>query len=123
MRGVHGSNDDELRLSTITPCDLRTAGLISNLVTSAADTRSMGIDRLADLQTALFESFVDLVESVDATALQVSVTRKSSSLTVRLEALEPDWTEEPSFLVRRVLTTLADRVEAGDGTIEFEFSA
>ena len=53
-------------LTTIAPCDLRTSRLIANLVTSAVDTDTMDIDRVADLQTALFESFIDLVESVDS---------------------------------------------------------
>ena len=75
MRGVHNSNDDALRASTITPCDLRSSGLIANLVTSAADTRAMGIGRLADLQTALFESYIDLVESVQADSIRVDVDK------------------------------------------------
>ncbi len=120
MRQVHSSNRD-LRLSTTAPCDLRTTGLITNLVTSAADTRSIGIDRLADLQTALFESFVDLVESVEAESVTVVVNRTDTALTVRLAAIDPEWTSTPSFLVQRVLDTLADRVSTSDGAIEFEF--
>lgn len=123
MRAVHGSIDGDLRLSTIAPCDLRTSSLITNLVTSAVDPRSIDIDRLADLQTVLFESFVDLVESVDAASVEVTVERTDQALTVRLAALEPRWTGEPSFLAQRVLATLADRVETGEGSIEFEFHA
>lgn len=123
MRAMHSSIDGDLRLSTIAPCDLRTSGLIANLVTSAVDTNSMDIDRLADLQTALFESFIDLVESVDADAVQVIVNRTESALTVRLVAVDPAWTGTPSFLMRQVLSTLADRVETADGAIEFEFRA
>ena len=123
MRAVHGSIDGDLRLSTIAPCDRRTCSLITNLVTSAVDPRLMDIDRLADLQTVLFESFVDLVESVDAASVEVTVERTDQALTVRLAAVEPRWTGEPSFLAQRVLTTLADRVKTGDGSIEFEFSA
>ena len=123
MRAVHGSIDGDLRLSTIAPCDLRTSSLITNLVTSAVDPRLIDIDRLADLQTVLFESFVDLVESVDAASVEVTVERTDQALTVRLAAVEPRWTGEPSFLAQRVLTTLADRVNTGDGSIEFEFSA
>jgi hypothetical protein len=122
MRQVHSSNRD-LRLSTTAPCDLRTTGLVTNLVTAAADTGSIGIDRLADLQTALFESFVDLVESVDAKSVHVVVTRTDTAMNVRLAAVEPEWTSSPSFLVLRVLSTLADRVATSDGTIEFEFLA
>ncbi len=123
MRGVHNSNDDALRASTITPCDLRSSGLIANLVTSAADTRAMGIGRLADLQTALFESYIDLVESVQADSIRVDVDRTGEAITVRMVAIEPEWTGTPSFLVQRVLDTLADRVETGEGSIEFEFLA
>jgi hypothetical protein len=123
MRAMHSSIDGGLRLTTIAPCDLRTSRLIANLVTSAVDTATMDIDRVADLQTALFESFIDLVESVDAKAVEVTVSRSDSALTVRLEALQPTWTGKPSFLMRQVLSTLADRVEAGEGAIEFEFSA
>jgi hypothetical protein len=122
MRLVHSSNRD-LRLSTTAPCDLRTTALVTNLVTSAADTASIGVDRLADLQTALFESFVDLVESVEAESVQVVVTRTDTAMTVRLAAVEPDWIGTPSFLVRRVLDTLADRVSTADGAIEFRFHA
>lgn len=123
MRAMHRSIDGELRLTTTAPCDLRTSRLIANLVTSAVDTDTMDIDRVADLQTALFESFVDLVESVDAASVEVSVSRSTSGLTVRLAALEPTWTAEPSFLMTRVISTLADRVETSEGAIEFEFSA
>lgn len=123
MRAVNGSIDSALRLSTIAPCDLRTSGLITNLVTSAADTRSMDIDRLADLQTALFESFIDLVESVDAASIEVIVDRTELGLSVRLAAVEPRWAGEPSFLMKRVVSTLADRVETSEGAIEFEFLA
>lgn len=123
MRAMHSSIDGGLRLSTIAPCDLRTGRLIANLVTSAVDTDTMDIDRVADLQTALFESFIDLVESVDATTIEVTVNRSDSALTIRLAAVDPSWTAEPSFLVTRVLSTLADRIETGDGAIEFEFSA
>lgn len=123
MRRMHSSIDGDLRLTTIAPCDLRTSGLITNLVTSALDTRQMDIDRVADLQTALFESFIDLVESVDADAIEVSVSRSESGLGVRLAALDPTWTAQASFLMTRVLSTLADRVETGPGVIEFEFSA
>jgi hypothetical protein len=42
---------------------------------------------------------------------------------VRLAALEPTWTAKPSFLMTQVVSALADRVEAGEGAIEFEFSA
>jgi hypothetical protein len=120
IRLVHSSNRD-LRLSAVAPCDLRTTGLITNLVTSAVDTRSIGIDRLADLQTVLFESFVDLVESVEAEDVHVVVNRTDGGMTVRLAAVDPEWTGAPSFLVQRVLTALADRVETGEGAIEFEF--
>ena len=120
---MHGSIDGDLQLATIAPCDLRTSRLIANLVTSAVDTDAMDIDRVADLQTALFESFIDLVESVDAGAVEVTVSRSHTGLTVRLAALDPVWTGEPSFLMTRVVSTLADRVETGDGAIEFEFSA
>lgn len=123
MRAMHSSIDGDLTLTTIAPCDLRTSRLIANLVTSAVDTDTMDIDRVADLQTALFESFIDLVESVDADAVEVTVSRTNDALTVRLEALEPSWTSEPSFLMTRVVATLADRVETGEGAIEFEFSA
>ena len=123
MRVMHGSIDGDLTLTTLAPCDLRTSRLIANLVTSAVDTDTMDIDRVADLQTALFESFIDLVESVDAKAVEVTVGRSRSGLTVRLAAVNPTWTSEPSFLMTRVVSTLADRVEAGDGAIEFEFSA
>jgi len=123
MRRMHSSIDGDLRLTTIAPCDLRTSGLITNLVTSAVDTQRMDIDRVADLQTALFESFIDLVESVDADAIEVSVGRSESGLAVRLAALDPTWTAPPSFLMTRVLSTLADRVATGPGAIEFEFSA
>lgn len=123
MRVVHSSIDGDLRLTTIAPCDLRTSRLVANLVTSAVDTDAMDIDRIADLQTALFESFIDLVESVDATAVEVTVSRSETGLTVRLAALDPTWTAEPSFLMTQVLSTLADRVETGSGAIEFEFSA
>jgi hypothetical protein len=123
MRAMHGSIDGDLRLSTIAPCDLRTSRLVTNLVTSAVDTDTMDIDRVADLQTALFESFVDLVESVEANAVEITVSRSETGLTVRLAALDPSWTSEPSFLMTRVLSTLADRVQTGNGAIEFEFSA
>lgn len=123
MRAMHGSIDGDLRLSTVAPCDLRTSRLIANLVTSAVDTDTMDIDRVADLQTALFESFIDLVESVDATAVEVTVSRSRGGLTVRLAALDPVWTGAPSYLMTRVVSSLADRVETGDGAIEFEFSA
>jgi len=120
---VNISNDDGLNLSTVAPCDLRTSGMITNLVTSAADSRSMGIGRLADLQTALFESYVDLVESVQADSVRVDVGRTDEAITVRMTAIDPEWTGTPSFLVQRVLDTLADRVETGEGSIEFEFLA
>lgn len=123
MRAMHGSIDGDLTLTTIAPCDLRTSRLIANLVTSAVDTDTMDIDRVADLQTALFESFIDLVESVDADAVEIVVSRTTDALTVRLAAVEPSWTSEPSFLMTRVVSTLADRVETGEGAIEFEFSA
>ena len=123
MRAMHGSIDGDLRLSTIAPCDLRTSRLVTNLVTSAVDTDTMDIDRVADLQTALFESFVDLVESVEANAVEITVSRSETGLAVRLAALEPSWTSEPSFLMTQVLSTLADRVQTGNGAIEFEFSA
>lgn len=123
MRAMHGSIDGDLRLSTIAPCDLRTSRLVTNLVTSAVDTDTMDIDRVADLQTALFESFIDLVESVEANAVEITVSRSETGLTVRLAALDPTWTSEPSFLMTQVLSTLADRVQTGNGAIEFEFSA
>lgn len=123
MRAMHGSIDGDLRLSTIAPCDLRTSRLVTNLVTSAVDTDTMDIDRVADLQTALFESFIDLVESVEANAVEITVSRSETGLTVRLAALDPSWTSEPSFLMTQVLSTLADRVQTGNGAIEFEFSA
>jgi hypothetical protein len=122
MRAMHSSIDGDLRLTTIAPCDLRTSHLIANLVTSAVDTSTMDIDRVADLQTALFESFIDLVESVDADAVEVTVSRSEAGLTVRLAALDPTWTAQPSFLMTRVLSALADRVETDSGAIEFEFS-
>jgi hypothetical protein len=71
----------------------------------------------------LFESFIDLVESVDASAVEVTVSRSEAGMTVRLAALEPTWTAKPSFLMTQVVSALADRVEAGEGAIEFEFSA
>ncbi|MDH3250745.1 MAG: hypothetical protein OEQ47_17380 [Acidimicrobiia bacterium] len=120
---MHGSIAGDLRLSTIAPCDLRTSRLVTNLVTSAIGTDTMDIDRVADLQTALFESFIDLVESVEANAIEITVSRSETGLTVRLAALDPTWTSEPSFLMTQVLSTLADRVETGNGAIEFEFSA
>ncbi len=123
MRAMHGSIDRDLTLTTTAPCDLRTSRLIANLVTSAVDTDTMDIDRVADLQTALFEAFIDLVESVDSDAVEVTVSRTNDSLTVRLAAVDPNWTSEPSFLMTRVVSTLADRVETGEGAIEFEFSA
>lgn len=123
MRAMHSSIDGDLRLTTTAPCDLRTSRLITNLVTSAVDTETMDIDRVADLQTALFESFIDLVESVDATAVEITVSRSQAGLTVRLAALDPTWAAEPSFLMTQVVSTLADRVETSDGAIEFEFSA
>lgn len=123
MRVMYGSIDGDLRLTTIAPCDLRTSRLIANLVASAVDTETMDIDRIADLQTALFESFIDLVESVDATAVEVTVSRSEAGMTVRLAALEPTWTAEPSFLMTQVVSALADRVETDSGAIEFEFSS
>lgn len=123
MRSMHGSIDGDLRLSTTAPCSLGSSRLVANVVASAVDTGAMDIDRIADLQTALFESFIDLVESVDASEVEVTVNRSAAALTVRLTALEPTWTAEPSFLMTRVLSTLADRVETGNAAIEFEFSA
>ncbi len=123
MRCMHSSIDGDLRLTTTAPCDLRTSRLIANLVSTAVDTDAMDIDRVADLQTALFESFIDLVESVDAATVEVTVNRSEAGLSVRLEALDPTWTGEPSYLMTHVVSTLADRVETGDGAIEFEFSA
>ncbi len=123
MRAMHSSIGGDLTLTTIAPCDLRTSRLIANLVTSAVDTATMDIDRVADLQTALFESFIDLVESVDAASVEVTVSRSQDALTVRLAAVDPTWTAEPSFLMTQVVSTLADRVETGHGAIEFEFSA
>ena len=117
---VNNSNAD-LRFSTVTPCDIRASSIVENLVVAAVDTKTMELDRLSDLQTALFEAYVDLVESVVADAVQIIVNRTSTAITVRLAAISPDWTTEPSFLLKRVLATLADRTETGDGTIEFEF--
>lgn len=117
---VNSSNAD-LRFSTVTPCDIRASSIVENLVLAAVDAKSMGLDRLSDLQTALFEAYVDLVESVEADAVQIIVNRTSTAITVRLTAVSPDWTTEPSFLVKRVLATLTDRMEAVDGAIEFEF--
>ncbi len=114
------SNTD-LRFSTLTPCDLRASSLLENLVLAAVDTEAMGLDRLSDLQTALFEAYVDLVENVVADAVQIIVNRTSAAITVRLAAVSPEWTTEPSFLVKRVLATLTDRMEVLDGAIEFEF--
>lgn len=115
------TSNTDLRFSTITPCDIRASSIVENLVLAAVDTESMGLDRLSDLQTALFEAYVDLVESVVADAVQIIVSRTSAAITVRLAAVSPDWTAEPSFLVKRVLATLTDRMEAVDGAIEFEF--
>lgn len=122
MRAMHGSIDGDLELTTTAPCDLQTSRLITNLVTSAVDTDTMDIDRVADLQTALSEAFIDLVESVEAAAVEVTVSRSQTGLTVRLAALDPTWTTQPSFLTTQVVSTLADRIETGDGAIEFEFS-
>lgn len=123
MRAMYGSIGGDLRLTTIAPCDLRTSRLIANLVASAVDTDMMDIDRIADLQTALFEAFIDLVESVDASAVEVTVNRSEAGMTVRLAALDPTWMAAPSFLMTRVVSALADRVEAESGAIEFEFSS
>lgn len=81
----------------------------------------MTIDRAADIQTAAFEAFVDIAERCDAGQVDLAVTRTAEGLTVRLSAQIADWSEESSFLARRVISVLADRAVFGADSIELEF--
>lgn len=91
------------------------------LVGSAGDAKALTIDRVADIQTATFEAFVDIVERSDAARLHLTVTRTSAGLTVRLSAEGSEWSESPSFLAERVVSSLADRAVFEKSSIELEF--
>ena len=103
------------------PPDLRWTPTVVDLVGSAGDARTLTIDRVADIQTATFEAFVDIVERSDATRLHLAVTRTDAGLTVRLSAEGSDWSEPSSFLAERVISSLADRAVFEDDWVELEF--
>lgn len=103
------------------PTDLRWADTVVDLVGSAGDSRTTTIDRAADIQTAAFEAFVDLTERCSAGQIHLAVTRTSAGLTVRLSAEMSEWSEEPSQLARRVVSSLADRAVFAPDGVELEF--
>lgn len=105
------------------PTDLRWTDTIVELVGSAADSRSLTIDRAADIHTATFEAFVDMTERCDAPQIQLAVDRSATGLTVRLSADGSDWSEESSVLAQRVISVLADRAIFGTDSVELEFLA
>lgn len=103
------------------PTDLRWTDTIVELVGSAADSRSLTIDRAADIQTATFEAFVDITERCDAPQIHLAVRRSATGLTVRLSADGSNWSEESSVLAQRVISVLADRAIFGAESVELEF--
>lgn len=105
------------------PTDLRWTDTIVELVGSAADSRSLTIDRAADIQTAIFEAFVDITERCDAPQIQLTVTRTGTGLAVRLSAEGSSWSSESSVLAKRVISVLADRAVFAAESVELEFLA
>lgn len=117
MRVVNVSKD--LYVETLVPCDLTAENFVVNIVSSAADANAMTIDQVADLSTATSTAYVDLIERVDATSVQIIVKRTSAEMTVRLSSLNPEWTSGASRLTTRILSSLADRSVAEPDSVEF----
>lgn len=116
---MKGSTDLEMTASV--PTDLGWTDTIVELVGSAADSRSLTMDRAADIHTAIFEAFVDITERCDAPQIHLAVSRNPTGLTVRLSADGSVWSEESSMLARRVISVLADRAIFGAESVELEF--